>query len=116
MHRPEDQNYSIPYYQAARFSGERPAGRAYARAQGLIYQEPCDLSAFRFLLERSWHVAILGDPPPATLDRSLRRILGWGESTTLPDDILQQLWERRAQAIKLGPWVERHVRSVPPKE
>ena len=110
MHRPEDQNQPIPYYQAARFSGERPAGRAYARAQDLIYQEPCDLSAYRFLLERSWHVAIVGEPPPAALERSLRRILTWGESTTLPDALLQQLWERRTQATKLAPWVELHER------
>src|SRR6266550_4107661 len=79
-----------PYYQAARFSGERPAGRAYARAQELIYQQPCDLSAFRFLLERNWHVAIVGETPPAALDRSLRRILARGEPTTLPNDLLQQ--------------------------
>jgi hypothetical protein len=114
--QPADADPPSPYFQAARFSGERPAGRAYARAQDLIYQEPCDLSAYRFLLDRSWHVAVLGEPPPAALERSLRRILAWGESTTLPDDILQQLWQRRTQATKLAPWVERHVRSVPPKE
>jgi hypothetical protein len=112
---PEQPAEPLPYFQAARFSGERPAGRAYARAQDLIYQEPYDLSAYRFLLERSWHVAIVGEPPPAAIDRSLRRILAWGESTTLPDDILQQLWERRAQAIKLSPWVERHQRPPGPE-
>src|SRR5438874_902537 len=97
-HLPEQ---PTPYYQAARFSGERPAGRAYVRAQELIYQQPCDLSAFRFLLERSWHVAILGEPPPEALERSLRRILARGELTTLPDELVKLLLERRAQATKL---------------
>jgi hypothetical protein len=96
------------YLHAARFGGERPAGRAYVRAQEAIRTTECDLSTFRLRLNQVWHVAVLGQAPPETLDRSLRRILAWGEPTTLPDDILQQLWERRAQAIKLGPWLERH--------
>src|SRR5215212_11151684 len=90
------------YFQAARFSGERPAGRAYTRAQEAIRTTECDLSTFRLRLNQIWHVAVLGQAPPEILDRSIRRILATGELTTLPDDVLQQLWQRRAQAIKLG--------------
>jgi hypothetical protein len=113
---PEHPAEPLPYFQAARFRGERPAGRAYFRAQEAIRDAECDVSVFRVRLEQDWHVAVLGQTPPESLDRSLRRILAWGEPTTLPDDILQQLRERRTQATKLGPWIERHARPVPPKE
>src|SRR4051812_38858031 len=89
------------YFQAACLSGERPAGRAYVRAQEAIRTTECDLSVFRVRLVRDWHVAVLGQAPPENLDRSLRRILATGQPTSLPDDILKLLWERRAQAIKL---------------
>jgi hypothetical protein len=107
---------ALPYVQAARFSAERPAGRAYARARETIYQEDCDLSVYRFTLCEVFHVAILGRTPPERLDQTLRLILASGEPTSLPDDILKQLSQRRAQATRLGPWVERQARSVPPKE
>jgi hypothetical protein len=107
--QPADTEPPSFYFQAARFSGERPAGRAYLRAQEAIRSTECDVSVFRLLLVRTWHVAVLGQAPPETLDRSLRRILATGEPTSLLDDILKLLWERRAQAIKLSPWVERHI-------
>src|SRR5712691_9777452 len=96
------------YLQAARFSGERPAGRAYVRIQALLFRARADLSAYRFHLERVWHVAVLGQEPPQTLDRRIRRALASGEPATLPEEILTLLWERRAQAIQIAPWVEGH--------
>jgi hypothetical protein len=101
-----------PYYRAARFSGERPAGRAYSQAQELIFRDPgCDLSVYRLQLERVWHVAVLGEPPREDLDRKLRAILARGEPASLPEEIRLELRRRRAQAIQLGPWVERHYGS-----
>ena len=41
------------YLRAARFGGEKPAARAYRQAQDLLFATPdCELSAFRFHLDR----------------------------------------------------------------
>jgi hypothetical protein len=102
-----------PYFKVARFSGERPAGKAYNQAQELIYRDTCcELSVYRLQLETIWHVAVLGEQPQRSLKRRLEAILSSGEPTTLPEEILKELERRRAQATKLGPWVERHTRQI----
>jgi hypothetical protein len=102
----------IPYLRAARFGGERPAGRAYNEAQELIFRDPgCELSVYRLQLDRTWHVAVLGEQPREDLEQRLQAILSRGEPASLPEEILRELARRRAQATKLGPWVERHLRQ-----
>jgi hypothetical protein len=103
------------YLQAARFPSERKAERAYFRAQEALYKAPeCDLSSYRFLLDRISHVAVLGTPPSEELDRTIRRILASGEPASLPEEVLTLLLQRRAEQIRLGPWVERHHRPGQP--
>src|SRR5215217_1628846 len=94
------ENESQPFYlQVARFSGERPAGRAYNQLQEAIFRSPaCELSVYRMLLQRDWYVAVLGDPPAETLERRIRRVLSRGSSASLPEEILQELQRRRAEA------------------
>ena len=100
-----------PYYRAARFSGEKPAGRAYNQAQETIFTAPdCELSAYRFHLDRVWHVAVVGEQPPQELERQLEKILSRGQPTTLPELLLRTLEQRRVQATRLGPWIEGHYR------
>jgi hypothetical protein len=103
---------SQPFYlRVARFNGERPAGRAYDQLQDAIFRSPaCDLSVFRFVLDRHWHVSVLGDPPAEMLERRIRQVLARGVPASLPEEILQELQRRRAEATKLGPWIERHQR------
>jgi hypothetical protein len=72
--------------------------------------EGCDLSAFRLQLDRIWHVAILGEQPTPALDRRLRLILSSGTPAQIPDEVMNILLARRVEAIRLGPWVERHHR------
>src|SRR4051794_31403357 len=99
------------YLQVARFSGEQPAGRAYNQLQDAIFRSPaCDLSVYRFILDRHWHVSVLGDPPAETLERRIRQVLSRGIPATLPDEILAELQRRRTEATRLGPWVERYHR------
>ncbi len=106
--RPTD---TIDLYElAARFSTERAAHRAYFRAQELVFAAPCDLSVTRFLLDRVAHVAVIGITPPEDVDRRLRRLLRAGELTSLSEEVLLALWERRLQANQEAPWVERHWR------
>src|SRR5215216_6463232 len=112
------ENESQPFYlQVARFSGERPAGRAYNQLQDAIFRSPaCELSVFRFILDRQWHVSVLGDPPAETLERRIRQVLSRGTPASLPEEILAELQRRRAEATRIGPWVERHQRPTPPSE
>lgn len=100
-----------PYYLASRFSGEQPAGLAYFKAQGLIFNTPeSELSVFRFQLNSVYHVAVLGDQPPHSVIEHIERILATGERVPLPPDILLQMTQRRVQAKRVGSWVERHYR------
>src|SRR5215213_507287 len=96
QHRPNPSPESSPtqpaYLRVARFSREKPAGRAYRKAQDLLFATPdCELSAYRFHLDRIWHVAVLGDQPPEDLERQLQTILSRGQPASLPDEVLAQL-------------------------
>ncbi len=114
--RPEDESDedlgSTTYYLASRFSGERPAGRAYFQAQELIFRNDsiADLSVYRFQLDKIYHVAVVGEKPPEDFENKLKNILSAGEYVPLPSDVLKTLIIRRWQQIKTGPWVERHYR------
>src|SRR5205823_3365672 len=99
------ERYSCPeYLQVARFSGEKPAGRAYNQLQEAIFHSSgCDLSVFRLILDRAWHVTVLGDPPDETLERRIRQVLSRGTAASLPEQILAELQRRRTEATRLGP-------------
>jgi len=99
-----------PYHRAARYSDEQASEAPYDQAQQTIYETPCDLSVYRLRLglELTWHVAILGSPPPEGLNRRIEEILVSGEQATLPDEMLAQLTARRQEQSKRGPWVEAH--------
>ncbi|HEV2124512.1 MAG TPA: hypothetical protein VGW38_17295 [Chloroflexota bacterium] len=115
MPRPEQG--PLPYQRASRFPGEGPAGRAYTAAQRVIYDAPgSDVSVFRLQVNQLWYVAALGLVPPAPVLQALERILDTGEQADLPTDVWDALHERRRQATRLGPWVERHWRPDPPGE
>src|SRR5215210_6138117 len=90
--RPRPEQEPGPYLRAARFAGERPAGQVYFQLQETIYTaDPNDLSVYRLRLREVWHVAILGERPPAELDQRITAILAAGESVTLPADIVAAL-------------------------
>ena len=110
---PPRHEHEPPLYQrAARFAGERPAGRAYDQAQRVIYEapEPTDISVYRLQLNRLWHVAALGFVPPAPVLQALEGILATGEPADLPAEVWQALAQRRAQQIRKGPWTKQHHR------
>ncbi len=108
---PRREHEPVPYQRAARFAGEQPAGQAYFAAQRTIFEgPPNDLSAYRFQLNRIYHVAVLGQPPPAELEEQLTAILASGEPAELPTDVLQALSDRRRQMSGRAPWTEGHYR------
>ena len=110
--QPHHEQQPTPYARAVRFAGEQPAGRAYTQAQRDIYEapRPTDISVYRLQINRLWHVAALGWVPPAPVLQAIEHILATGESAELPQEVWQALAERRAQAIRRGPWTERHHR------
>jgi hypothetical protein len=113
-HQPPQEGEPTPYYRAARFEEVNRAASVYHRAQDAIHRTACDLSAYRFLLDQVSHVAVLGAPPPPTLDQTLDHILAAGEPVQLPTDLLNLLMERRRRANRLAPWVEGHYRPGEP--
>jgi hypothetical protein len=113
--QPSAEHEPVPYLRAARFASDRLAGQVYFQVQEAIYSaEANDLSAYRFQLNRISHVAVLGNPPPPDLDNQLSALLAAGEPATLPPEVVTALQERRAQAIRHGPWTERHYRPGKP--
>jgi hypothetical protein len=104
---PEPRSYSQP----ARFPGAQRAGQIYQQLRELLYRTPdSDISVYQLQLDHVYHVAVLGDPPPAELDRRIIGLLALGEPTTLPPAALQALVERRRQMTQHGGWVEDHHR------
>lgn len=93
------------YYLASRFSGERPAGRAYFQAQEFIFSHSADLdlSVYRFQIDRIYHVAVLGIKPPHDAEDKIKSILSAGEYVQLPSILLKVLIVRRLQQTKNAP-------------
>ena len=111
---PKESEAYPEYCQAAWYADEPGSSEAYFQAQEALFVTNFELSAYRFQLDQVWHVAVLGDSPPAELDQTVQGILARGEPATLPAHILMALNQRRIQARKLGPWVERHYRPGKP--
>ena len=63
------QEEPTPYYLAARYPNKTPAGKAYNPIQTIIFEEDCDLSAYRFFeqKERKWYVVVIGEEPSPQL-------------------------------------------------
>ncbi len=101
-----------PWYRAARYEAEQPAGQAYFQAQETIFQQECNLSAYRLMLEQIYHVAVLGGAPTeAAMQERIEQILyAEGTSTQLPDEVLIYLFEQRSEQSKKSSWVEGHYR------
>src|SRR5205085_10354971 len=102
-----------PYYLAARYPNKTPAGKAYDPIQAIIFEEDCDLSAYRFFeqKERKWYVVVIGEEPSSQLHQRLETILFTltrGQRVTLESQTLAVLLARRAQQTQFCPWVERH--------
>src|SRR5436305_11926275 len=102
-----------PYYQAARYPNKAAAGKAYDPIQAIIYEEKCDLSAYRFFEQnqRKWYVVVIGERPSPQIHQRIETILYTltrGERVSLDSETLIFLLARRAQQSLLGPWVEHH--------
>jgi Asp-tRNA(Asn)/Glu-tRNA(Gln) amidotransferase A subunit family amidase len=114
---PSKEEEPQPYSLAARYLDELSSEQPYQEAQQTIFEnEQLELSTYRLQLRRldtphyDWHVAIVGKQPPQEFDTQFRRILSTGEPVTLASEVLAYLLQRRAEASKLGTWVEGHYK------
>ena len=114
---PHQEGEPKSYLLAARYPNERASERPYNEAQQAIWDDRrLDLSVYRLQLphatkpEYVWHVAFVGEQPPVAADQRFRRILSTGELIELPAKVLGFLRQRRAEASKLGNWVEGHYK------
>jgi len=98
------------YYRAARFDGESIAGGVYSQLQDLVFSADSDLSVYRFRLGNDWYVAVVGDQPDEALDRQLAQASSPGQATELEPETLDLLFQRRAETMIPGGWVEHHHR------
>lgn len=89
-----------PYLVATRFEQEPAARRSFVDTREAIFSAPSELSTYRFLLDRTWYVTVVGEPPTAELDRRLRRILTAGQPAEIPSAILEFLLARRLDATR----------------
>jgi hypothetical protein len=100
------------YLDARRYPSAEAAGKAYLESQEAIRRgaRKADLSVYRVLLGPlvQPHVIVLGDTPHQQLLAALQRALGADEHVDLAAEMLEQLTGRRAEAEKLGRWVEGH--------
>ena len=99
----------VPYYQAARFHNKKAAGAVYSVVQDILYQNvDCDLSAYRIRHEGNWYVVVIGEKPSNSLHIAIEALLTNGILSSLPENLLNYLQDRRTEATQLGSWVEGH--------
>lgn len=98
------------YHRAARYPHEDASEAPYDTLRQLIFDEPCNLSAYRLRVGEAleWHVAVLGEHPLDELQRRIEDVLATGEPVTLPQEILNVLIQRRRTHSGKGKWVEHH--------
>jgi hypothetical protein len=100
------------YLEARRYPDPQEAAQAYLKSQEAIRTDKgrANLSVYRLMVgpQLESHVVVLGDTPNTRLFEELQRFLGTGETVEIEEDVLEHLMERRAQAERIGPWVEGH--------
>jgi len=99
-----------PYWRAARFEDELASRRAYVRLTATVLEyRHIELSFTRLLLETGYHVAIVGAPTRAAVDRAVGRQLEPGTPASLAPLLLRELWLRHRTVSDFSPWMERHA-------
>ena len=100
---------------SSRFPNAEEARRSYEKVRDLILADDLAASVFRFTVRDTSYVAVLGDRPLVGVDfRHLAEVLSSGEPTAIPDQISDQLRERRQRFEELRvDFLERRRRDLP---
>src|SRR5438270_178532 len=107
---PAPERQPVPYHRAARFAAEKPARDAYFASQDAVlgYAGKVDLSTYRVQIDAIYHVAVLGEEPPAALGAQIDAILAAGDAATVHPTVLARLAARRQEQSRHGSPVARH--------
>ena len=100
---------------SSRFPSAEKARHSYEQARDLILADDLAASVFRFTVRDTSYVAVLGDRPLSGADlRHLAEVLTGGEPTSVPDQISDQLRQRRQrfEALRVD-FLERRRRDAP---
>ena len=109
---PQEREPLEPYLKAVSYRSDQTALGVYNRIQAMLFGSSWDLSTYRIRYQDVPHVVVLGSSPPTEGDKEISAMLGAGSPASLPEEVLTYLWQRRADAQRLGPWVERHWRNL----
>jgi hypothetical protein len=104
-----------PYFKAASYESDQQSYFTYRSIESLLFRSNEDLSTYRLRYEGVPHVVVLGEAAPqAAIGKQIEGFLASGAAATLPAHIIEVLAHRRAEAKRIGPWVEGHYRPGKP--
>ncbi len=97
------------YYYVASFPHD--ATKEYQTIRAIIQREEVNLSAFQLpppILPDFWHVVVMGDRPTEAVHEQIMNALTGGSLTTIPYELLMQLFARKVEENQKGIWREHH--------
>ena len=97
------------YYQVARYPSD--ATQVYQAIREIVFKQPVNLSVFQVpptVLSSFWHIVVIGDRPAEAVHEQIMHALAGGTMTTIPYDLLMQLFARKVEENQKGPWREHH--------
>ena len=97
------------YYYVASFPHEATA--VYQVIREIIHRDEVNLSAFQLpppVLPNFWHIAVIGDRPAEAVHQQIMKVLREGTLTTIPYELLMQLFARKVEENQKGNWREHH--------
>jgi hypothetical protein len=97
------------YYYAASFPND--AAEEYKAIRDIVLNEDVNLSAYRIPPPAlpNWHIVVIGDWPPSAIHNRIIKELSEGLLTTIPYDLLIELFARKVEENKKGTWREHHT-------
>src|SRR6266700_5748891 len=97
------------YYYAASFTHD--GASTYKAIRDIVLKESVNLSVFRIPPPAlpNWHIVVIGDWPSKAIHNRIIKELSEGLLTTIPYDLLIELFARKVEENKKGTWREHHT-------
>jgi len=119
---PQEAEPKPPFLHASRFASREASQQPYDTIQAIVRDEEniADFSVLRFIQNwpdslskappsnNRWYVAAIGNTPPEAIAQRVTDALSGGEPVPLPDEVVAELAQRRAEATTTRPYTEIH--------
>ena len=105
------------YYLASRFQTKEEAAVPFYTVQETLRTFECELSGYRLMQqweesdEKPWYVIVVGLTPSKEVQQELNRALSLGETTSVPQEVIDMLLVRHITETTKGKWVEGHYKK-----